>query len=110
MRIKKKKGIEGEEQVVEEFDVFRPIVMANIWGMEEVLGDRCISIVLERSNNSKITKLVEIYESEEIFKKTKEILKKCSLCSMLFLQGVYQLHSYLQCFGLFDIFDYTKPV
>jgi hypothetical protein len=29
-----------EKQVVEEFDVYRPIVMANISGMEDVLNDR----------------------------------------------------------------------
>ncbi|KKK86046.1 hypothetical protein LCGC14_2767140, partial [marine sediment metagenome] len=42
-RVKKIKSDKGEEQVIEEFDVYRPIVMANIWGMENVLEDRCIS-------------------------------------------------------------------
>ena len=41
----------GDEYVVEEFDIYTPICMANIWGMDEVLGDRCITIVLEKSND-----------------------------------------------------------
>jgi hypothetical protein len=74
-RMKQKKTMEGVEQVVEEFDVYRPIVMANIWGMEEVLGDRCISLVIEKSNNKKITSLVEIWEWDKIFIETKKILE-----------------------------------
>lgn len=88
-RMRQKKTEEGIRQVVEEFEVYRPIVMANIWGMEEVLGDRCISIILEKSNNKGITKLIEIYEHDEIFKKTKEILNKCSLCSVVASLEVY---------------------
>lgn len=88
-RMRQKNTMDGVKQIVEEFDVYRPIVMANIWGMEEVLGDRCISIILERSQNNIITRLVEIYEHEEIFKKTKEILKKCSLCSVVVTGNLY---------------------
>ncbi len=47
-RMKKTKGIAGEDYVVENFEVFRPIIMANIWGMEEVLGDRCLTLILEK--------------------------------------------------------------
>ncbi len=88
-RMRQKNTGEGMRQVVEEFDVYRPIVMANIWGMEEVLGDRCISLVLERSNNKSITQLVELYEIDEKFVKTKEILKKCSLCGVVAPLEVY---------------------
>ena len=79
-RMKQKKGFEGMEQVVESFDVYRPIVMANIWGMEEVLGDRCISLVLEKSNNPQITKLQEIWDDEKIFQETKKILNSVYVC------------------------------
>jgi len=89
-RMKQKKGQEGETlQVVEEFDIYRPLVIANISGMEEVLGDRCIELILERSNNRKITQMIEIYEQEEIFKKTKEILNRCSLCSVVAPEKCY---------------------
>jgi hypothetical protein len=68
-RMKKKHTQEGDCQVVESFDTFRPICMANISGMEEVLGDRCISLILEKSNNAKFTKKVEDYEWNEKFAK-----------------------------------------
>lgn len=90
-RMRQKKNQDGNvEQVPEEFNVYRPIVMANIWGMEEVLGDRCITLVLERSNNPNITKLIEIYEHTEIFKKTKELLDRCSLCGVVAPLKVYR--------------------
>lgn len=88
-RMKQQKTPEGMEQVVESFNVFRPIVMANIFGMEEVLGDRCITIVLERSYNPKIVKKIEIYEFETIFIETKKILERCSLCSVVAPREVY---------------------
>ena len=62
IRMKKAKGKDGEEQVPEKFSVYRPIVMANIYGMEEVLGDRCIETILEKSNRPEITKLIEDFE------------------------------------------------
>ena len=74
-RMKQKKTMEGVEQVVEEFDVYRPIVMANIWGMEEVLGDRCISLVLEKSENRSVTDLQELWDMEKMFIETKKILE-----------------------------------
>ena len=61
-RMKKVSGKDGETQEVEEFDVYRPIIMANIKGMDETLGDRCISLILEKSVNKKIVKLVEDFE------------------------------------------------
>jgi len=89
-RMKQKKSLEGGmEQVVEEFDVYRPIVMANIWGMEEVLGDRCITLVIEKSNNPQIVKLQEIWEDEEIFIKTKEILESVYMLRCDVIQNVY---------------------
>jgi len=89
-RMKQKKNAEGStEQVVEEFDVYRPLVIANINGMEDVLGDRCITIILERSENKKIVQLIEVWKHEEMFKKTKEILNRCSLCSVVVAEKVY---------------------
>ncbi len=61
-RMKKVSGKNGETQEVEEFDVYRPIIMANIWGMEDTLGDRCIQLTLEKSINKKIVKLIEDFE------------------------------------------------
>jgi len=81
-RMKKQKTMSGEEQVNEEFECYRPVVMANIWGMEEVLGDRCITIILEKSNKKIYTKLIDNFENNQ---KIEEILlllnsDKCRLC------------------------------
>jgi len=81
-RMKQKKTETGTEQVVEEFNIYRPLALANINGMENVLGDRCINIILERSDNKRIVKLAENWKEEEIFKKTKELLEKCRVCSV----------------------------
>lgn len=61
-RMKKVKTKDSEEQVVESFQVYTPMAMANIWGIEDVLSDRCISFILEKSSDSVITKLIEDYE------------------------------------------------
>jgi hypothetical protein len=84
MRMKKVKRLTGEEQVVEEFEVYRPIVIANISGMDEVLGDRCFHIILDKSNNPIFTKKVEIFNFEE------EMAKVCSLCSVVIQKNIYK--------------------
>lgn len=59
MKSKKDGGYE-----IEEFVVYTPIALANIWGMENILGDRCIKLILEKSNNKKITRLIENFEND----------------------------------------------
>ncbi len=61
-RMKKVTGKEGESQEVEEFEVYRPIIMANIWGMDDTLGDRCIQLILEKSVKKRVVKLMEDFE------------------------------------------------
>lgn len=89
-RMKKKKTPEGEEQVVENFDVFRPIVLANIWGMDSVLEDRVLPMYLEKTTRSEVSNLLEIWEFDKKLQKTLEILKgECSLCNVVSLQNIY---------------------
>jgi len=64
-RAKKTKTIEGESYNIERYDVYCPVALANIWGMEEVLFDRCISCVLERSGNTTITKKIEDFDDND---------------------------------------------
>lgn len=92
-RMRKQKTLQGEQQVVEEFDVFRPITLANIGGIESVLADRCITIILDKSDNRQIIDLIELFESETTLLKTLTTLNsegKCSLCSMYTLRNVYE--------------------
>ena len=73
-RMKKTKTIEGEIQQVEEFEVFCPIVMANIWGLDNTLSDRCITLILEKSSKNQITKLIENFEKDSDFIKIRNEL------------------------------------
>ncbi len=84
-RMRKISTKEGEKQVVEEFKPYRPIVMANISGLEEVLQDRCISLILEKSQNLKIIKLLEDFDTNQDIKAIKETLLRiqCSLCNVV---------------------------
>lgn len=85
-RLKKTK-VHGEEKWVSEgFEPYKPIAMANIWGMEEVLNDRCVSLVLEKSNNPLKTKLIEDFHTNPRFKDLNELLTKASVVSAMSLQ------------------------
>jgi len=93
-RMRKKKTPDGEEQVVEEFNTFRPIVMANIWGMEEVLNDRCISIILEKSDNKAITRKIENFTTDPKIVRIKSVLlglssEQCSCVWCTCTPGMY---------------------
>jgi len=63
-RAKKVYGDKGDEWVIERYDVYCPILMANISGMEEVLSDRCISLILEKSDKKQITRLLELFDTD----------------------------------------------
>jgi len=78
-RVKKKK-IDGEEQyIVETHNVFTPIAMANIYGMNDVLADRSITIILEKTQNDTISRMVELFDFDDDIIKIKEILSAISV-------------------------------
>jgi len=95
-RMKKQKTLEGVEQVVEEFDVYRPISICNIYGMDEVLNDRCISIILEKSFDKKKVNLIEIFRHEKIVENTIKILKECSKC---------RCSSFWECIYMYELWN-----
>lgn len=85
MKVKRAKRIKGieEKYVIETFDVYCPIAMANIWGMEEVLSDRCITLTLEKSSNRNITRLMEDFETNSNILKLKEIFNVVSVVKLV---------------------------
>lgn len=96
-RMKKMKTMEGEKQVVEEFNVYRPIVIANIGGIEPVLSDRCLVLIVDKSDKTFIINLIEIFEDEPLVIETKKILSSlakdptlCRLCHVVSLRSVYR--------------------
>lgn len=80
-RIRQVKTKKGTQYETEEFEVFRPIALANIWGMENVLGDRCITIRIDKSDNREITRKLEDFD------RLKDI--QCSLCSVVSMSEGY---------------------
>ncbi|MEX0597873.1 MAG: hypothetical protein WD512_15385 [Candidatus Paceibacterota bacterium] len=96
-RMKKSVTKSGEEQVPEEFEVYRPILLANITGMESVLGDRCITLTLEKSPKTEVINLVEIFDQDFLIQETKKLLEritselsgKCRLCRVVTMFNVY---------------------
>jgi len=87
-RMKKVKSLAGVEMKVEEFEVYRPVIMANIWGMEEVLEDRSITLILEKSNHPLKTRLVEDFEENIPIKYILQNILRCSLCSVVTLKNI----------------------
>ncbi|MDD5015923.1 MAG: hypothetical protein PHW73_12660 [Atribacterota bacterium] len=73
-RISKQKSKDGEKMVLEEFEIYAPIVMANINGLDDVLSDRCITIIQERSTNERINRLIEDFEDNAEINAVKEQL------------------------------------
>lgn len=91
-RMRKVKTVVGETQEVQTFDPYRPIHLANIWGMEEVLGDRCLTVILEKSNMPNVTKLVEDYQNDDIIQIIKLKLNELSVvrCSVVTVENIYK--------------------
>lgn len=91
-RAKKVKSKDGEDYVVVKYEPYRPVAMANIWGMEEVLGDRCISIIIEKSSNRNYTKVIENFSENAKLLHIKKILceNQCSLCSVVTKKNIVQ--------------------
>lgn len=73
-RMRKKKTLDGEQQVVEDFEPYFPIAMANISGMDEVLADRSITLILEKSDDPEKTKKGEDFQENLRIKWIKQTL------------------------------------
>lgn len=84
-RMKKVFKDKQETQEVEKFPLYTPVALANIYGMEEVLSDRCITLIIEKSDKKHITKLIEDYDRNLIIQDIKRTLNliQCSLCSVV---------------------------
>ncbi|UCD21000.1 MAG: hypothetical protein JSW08_00415 [archaeon] len=77
-RAYKKKSMDRESIEIETFDVYTPVTMANIRGMDNVLADRCITLMLEKSSNKSITRLIENFEDNKTIEKVRAILETCA--------------------------------
>ena len=66
-------GKKMKARVIEEFDVFCPKALANIMGMERTLEDRCLPLIILRSDNKEIlNRIVEVEKPK--FQRTRDML------------------------------------
>lgn len=77
-RMKKTVVNKEEKYIVEEFQPYFPIALANIKGIEEVLGDRSITLILEKSSKSNVTKKIEDFDQNPEFEYIKRTLERFS--------------------------------
>lgn len=80
----RKKGKDGDYVPVPYFP-FTSIVIANISGTDDVLGDRCITVHLDKSSNKEYSSRQEDFRDSPIIKNIKSDFKQilvyiCSLC------------------------------
>lgn len=89
-RMKKVKENGEEKFIIEKFDMYCPIALANISGMHEVTADRCIPVVLEKSINPAKVKLIEDFDVNPIIQDVKVLLTKiqCSLCRCNYIKNI----------------------
>jgi len=88
-RLRRVKAADGDKQEVESFLVYRPIVIANITGMESVLGDRCLTLIIEKSSKSVITSLIEMFELDPIITSTLDLIRKSEVSEVKLPLEVY---------------------
>lgn len=67
--IRQKKNPRTNEMETEKFHMFSPVTMANIWGMDNTLSDRCITIILTKCSDKQITKRMEIFDIDTKIKR-----------------------------------------
>jgi len=91
-RSRKVKTKDGEDFVVEHFEPFFPLTIANIYGIEEVLQDRAFTIILEKSNNPLYTAIIEDWEDRPEITSLKFALSKKSEVSVVKLRRKNYIH------------------
>jgi len=74
IRMKKTKSKSEEKFEAEELETYRPIALANIYGMDDILGDRCITRILEKSDDGKKTKIIEDYTNDKNIIEIKKLI------------------------------------
>lgn len=80
-RAKKSYSEDGDKWEIERYDIYCPLLIANITGMDEVLGDRCISLIIDKSSKKNITRLLELFDIDPMIQEIKRMFSvvKCSV-------------------------------
>jgi hypothetical protein len=100
-RMEKQKSADGKEkQVAQGHPLFTPVALANISGIEDVLGDRSITLILEKSMNPYLVKKIENFSNQPKILQIKSNLQKLyvELCNVYSLKYVTEeWNSFVEC-------------
>lgn len=77
VRYTEKKTVEGKDYVEQNFYPYYPLGIANIYGFGDVLADRSLQLILQRSNRSQ-SKLIEDFATNPEIQNLKEELSRLS--------------------------------
>ena len=92
-----RKNKQTEQYEIDSFDVFVPVGIANIKGVDDVLEDRCISIIMERSNNPNVVNKPEIFHLDSVLLYIKKIINEVSESSVVSVDksSIYMIYRHL---------------
>jgi hypothetical protein len=98
-RMEKQKDASGKEkQIAMPHPLYTPVAMANINGIEDVLQDRSLTLILEKSMNPALVKKIENFTKDLKLKEIKANLSKlqCRVCSVeLLKKGTDEWNSFV---------------
>ncbi len=81
--------VEGDKvKKVREFDVYGPIVLANIWGLDSVLEDRCLTIILQKTDNQAIIRIPEFFDLDPRIRAINRFMGESVSSVGSYLQGI----------------------
>lgn len=100
-RMEKQRVDNKEKQVAVGHKLFTPVAMANINGIEDVLGDRSITMVLEKSNHPALTKKIEDFGTNLKIQEIKRTLEQFSV-------GLCDVEYQKKCIGGWNVYINTK--
>jgi len=84
-RMRKVTGKEGEKYEIDSYEIYSPCALANINGLDSVLADRSITIILEKSIDPSKVNLAEDFDTNRTILDVKKALKyavECRVCSV----------------------------
>jgi hypothetical protein len=117
VQLSEERKVDGKKTfVVQDYDVYGPKMLANINGMEDVLGSRCIFSILEKSIDPARTRLIEDFDTNPYFLNIKRTLTEFSVvwCSVqggekvLQKWNIYITNKYTTTHTTPHTYNYTK--
>lgn len=83
-----------EKNSIDPFDVYGPKVISNIFGIDDVIEDRCIAINTYRLKVTKETKMEDPkYYLQEKLDEVRELTSKCTLSSLVHFQELHKIYT-----------------